>query len=150
MLYLFCNSLIWNSKLPVFVAIKCIDFRRSAKNSSLTLQFHIYSRDLLLDNAKQQIKSLEVKLVSANASHQSDKKAWEMNLQNLEETWRRKTSMLSQIMMILTFFSFIFVQSIDAYQLSILIRFTLIILQSDVRHYRLKMKHPLARIYKKN
>lgn len=116
----------------------------------MTLQFHIYSRDLLLDNAKQQIKSLEVKLVSANASHQSDKEAWEMNLQNLEETWRRKTSMLSQIMMILTFFSFIFVQSIDAYQLSILIRFTLIILQSDVRHYRLKMKHPLARISKKN
>ncbi|XP_062144224.1 protein GRIP [Alnus glutinosa] len=45
-------------------------------------------RDLLLDNAKQQIKSLEVKIVSANASHQSDKEAWEMNLQNLEETWQ--------------------------------------------------------------
>lgn len=120
-LFLFWSSLIWNSKLPVFVAIKCIDFRRSINNSSLTLQFNIYSRDLLLDNAEQQIKSLEVKFVSANASHQSDKEAWEMNLQNLEETWRSKTSMLSQIMMLLTFFSCVFVQSIDAYQLSIFI-----------------------------
>lgn len=51
-------------------------------------------RDLLLDNAKQQIKSLEVKLVSANASHQSDKEAWEMNLQNLEETWRLRCEAL--------------------------------------------------------
>jgi hypothetical protein len=63
---------------------------------------------LVLNNAKQQIKSLEIKLISANASHQSDKEAWEMNLQNLEETWRRKTSMLSQIKMILTIFSFLF------------------------------------------
>ncbi|KAL4645687.1 hypothetical protein ACB092_02G252800 [Castanea dentata] len=45
-------------------------------------------RELVLDNAKQQIKSLEIKLNSANASHQSDKETWEMNLQNIEETWR--------------------------------------------------------------
>ncbi|KAG2695204.1 hypothetical protein I3760_07G003700 [Carya illinoinensis] len=45
-------------------------------------------RDMILDNAKQQIKNLEIKLISATASHQSDKEAWEMNLQNLEETWR--------------------------------------------------------------
>ncbi|XP_030923807.1 protein GRIP-like isoform X3 [Quercus lobata] len=45
-------------------------------------------RELVLDNAKQQIKSLEIKLDSANASHQSDKETWEMNLQNIEETWR--------------------------------------------------------------
>ncbi|KAK9990023.1 hypothetical protein SO802_025008 [Lithocarpus litseifolius] len=45
-------------------------------------------RELVLDNAKQQIKSLEIKLNSANASHESDKETWEMNLQNMEETWR--------------------------------------------------------------
>ncbi|XP_030975755.1 protein GRIP-like isoform X2 [Quercus lobata] len=45
-------------------------------------------RELVLDNAKQQIKSLEIKLNSANASHQSDKETWEMNVQNIEETWR--------------------------------------------------------------
>ncbi|KAG6646355.1 protein GRIP [Carya illinoinensis] len=45
-------------------------------------------RDMILENAKQQIKNLEIKLISATASHQSDKEAWEMNLQNLEETWR--------------------------------------------------------------
>ncbi|KAM4118583.1 hypothetical protein ACB094_02G214400 [Castanea mollissima] len=48
----------------------------------------IKERELVLDNAKQQIKSLEIKLNSANASHQSDKETWEMNLQNIEETWR--------------------------------------------------------------
>nr|XP_023929292.1 protein GRIP [Quercus suber]POE89660.1 protein grip [Quercus suber] len=45
-------------------------------------------RELVLDNAKQQIKSLEIKLNSANASHHLDKETWEMNLQNIEETWR--------------------------------------------------------------
>jgi hypothetical protein len=51
-------------------------------------------RELVLNNAKQQIKSLEIKLISANASHQSDKEAWEMNLQNLEETWRLRCEAL--------------------------------------------------------
>ena len=31
------------------------------KKTDLTLQLHIYSRELVLDNAKQQIKSLEIK-----------------------------------------------------------------------------------------
>ena len=61
---------------------------------------------LVLDNAKQQIKSLEIKLNSANASHQSDKETWEMNLQKIEETWRSKTSILSQIKMWGTSFPF--------------------------------------------
>ena len=74
-------------------------FGLRTKKSDLTLQLHIYSRELVLDNAKQQIKSLEIKLNSANASHQSDKETWEMNLQNIEETWRSKTSILSQIKM---------------------------------------------------
>ncbi|XP_022741967.1 protein GRIP-like isoform X2 [Durio zibethinus] len=45
-------------------------------------------RDAALDNAKQHIKSLEMNLDSANARHQSEKAAWEIDLKNLEETWQ--------------------------------------------------------------
>uniref|UniRef100_A0A2P2KYN3 Protein GRIP n=1 Tax=Rhizophora mucronata TaxID=61149 RepID=A0A2P2KYN3_RHIMU len=47
-------------------------------------------RDAFLNSAKQQIKSLEIKLDSANARLQSEKEAWEINLQNLEETWQMR------------------------------------------------------------
>ncbi|XP_041016605.1 protein GRIP isoform X2 [Juglans microcarpa x Juglans regia] len=58
------------------------------QNALANYDKELKERDMILDNAKQQIKNLEIKLISANASHQSDKEAWEMNLQNLEETWR--------------------------------------------------------------
>ncbi|KAG5530045.1 hypothetical protein RHGRI_030416 [Rhododendron griersonianum] len=45
-------------------------------------------RDDALSTAEQQIKSMEMKLNSANAQYHSEKKSWEINLQNLEETWR--------------------------------------------------------------
>ncbi|KAI4314638.1 hypothetical protein L6164_027526 [Bauhinia variegata] len=44
-------------------------------------------RDTALENAKQQRKSLEMKLDSTNAQHQKEKEAWELSLQNVEETW---------------------------------------------------------------
>ncbi|XP_022145270.1 protein GRIP isoform X1 [Momordica charantia] len=45
-------------------------------------------RDSALDDAKQNIKSLEMKLESVNLHLHSEKEAWEQNLQNLEESWR--------------------------------------------------------------
>ncbi|PPR93371.1 hypothetical protein GOBAR_AA27296 [Gossypium barbadense] len=51
----------------------------------------IAERDAALENTKQQIKSLESNLHSANARHQSEKAAWEIDLKNLEETWRCNT-----------------------------------------------------------
>ncbi|KAK6922514.1 hypothetical protein RJ641_010818 [Dillenia turbinata] len=43
--------------------------------------------DEALSNAEQQIKMIAMKLDSAHARHQSDKEAWEISLQNVEETW---------------------------------------------------------------
>lgn len=53
------------------------------------------TRDAALSSAKQQIKSIEKKLDSANARYQSEKEAWEINLQNLEETWRLRCEALA-------------------------------------------------------
>lgn len=61
----------------------------------LNFQFYIYDRDAILSNAKQQIKSLETKLDYVNRRHLSDKEAWELNLHNLEETWRCNVSFLT-------------------------------------------------------
>lgn len=55
---------------------------------------HTFYRDAALNNAMQQIKSLETKLDSTNAHHRSAKEAWEVNLSNLEETWRGNISVL--------------------------------------------------------
>ncbi|XWS33939.1 hypothetical protein CRYUN_Cryun22dG0126100 [Craigia yunnanensis] len=52
-------------------------------------------RDAALDNAKHQIKSLEMNLHSANAHHQSEKAAWDIDLKNLEETWRFRCEALT-------------------------------------------------------
>ncbi|RVW32889.1 Protein GRIP [Vitis vinifera] len=53
------------------------------------------AKDAALSSAKQQIKSIEKKLDSANARYQSEKEAWEINLQNLEETWRLRCEALA-------------------------------------------------------
>ncbi|KAJ7953212.1 protein GRIP [Quillaja saponaria] len=50
--------------------------------------YELTERETSLDNAKLQIKSLEINLDSANSRHQSEKEAWELNLQNIEETWQ--------------------------------------------------------------
>ncbi|TYG98405.1 hypothetical protein ES288_A10G115100v1 [Gossypium darwinii] len=55
----------------------------------------IAERDATLENTKQQIKSLESNLHSANARHQSEKAAWEIDLKNLEETWRYRCEALT-------------------------------------------------------
>ncbi|PRQ47233.1 hypothetical protein RchiOBHm_Chr2g0097461 [Rosa chinensis] len=51
-------------------------------------------RDAALNDTMQQIKSLEKKLESTNAHHRSAKEAWEVNLSNLEETWRARCETL--------------------------------------------------------
>ncbi|KAK1587300.1 hypothetical protein Q3G72_011581 [Acer saccharum] len=52
-------------------------------------------RDAALNNAKQQIKSMEIKLDSMNSNHQSEKETWEKNLQNVEETWQLRCESLT-------------------------------------------------------
>ncbi|TXG59898.1 hypothetical protein EZV62_014471 [Acer yangbiense] len=52
-------------------------------------------RDAVLNNAKQQIKSMEIKLDSMNSNHQSEKETWEKNLQNVEETWQLRCESLT-------------------------------------------------------
>jgi len=52
------------------------------------------ARDEALSTAEQQIKSMETKLSSANARYHSEKESWEINLQNLEETWRLRCEAL--------------------------------------------------------
>ncbi|KAL6959870.1 hypothetical protein U1Q18_040021 [Sarracenia purpurea var. burkii] len=54
------------------------------------------ARDAVLSTAEQQIKSMEMKLSSANVHYQSEKEAWEINLQNVEETWRLRCEALTQ------------------------------------------------------
>ncbi|KAK2373238.1 Golgi-localized GRIP domain-containing protein [Trifolium repens] len=45
-------------------------------------------RDTALENAKQQIRSLETKLDLVSAQHLREKEEWGLSLQNVEETWR--------------------------------------------------------------
>lgn len=45
-------------------------------------------RDTTLENAKQQIRSLELKLDSISAQHLKEKEEWGLSLHNVEETWR--------------------------------------------------------------
>ncbi|XP_030464104.2 protein GRIP [Syzygium oleosum] len=51
-------------------------------------------RDAALITAKQQMKTIEMNLDSMNARHQKDKEAWELDLKNLEETWRNRCEAL--------------------------------------------------------
>jgi len=48
-------------------------------------------RDTTLENVKQQIRSLEIKLDSVNAQHLKEKEEWGLSLKNVEETWRSNT-----------------------------------------------------------
>ncbi|KAH9662430.1 protein GRIP [Citrus sinensis] len=51
-------------------------------------------RDAALNNANQQIKSIEIKLDSMNTKLQVEKEAWEKNLQTVEESWRLRCELL--------------------------------------------------------
>lgn len=56
--------------------------------------YFIHYRDAALNDAKQQIRSFERKLDSSIARHQLDKESWEVNLHNVEDTWRCNTFIL--------------------------------------------------------
>ncbi|KAL6220790.1 hypothetical protein ACLB2K_008545 [Fragaria x ananassa] len=51
-------------------------------------------RDAALNSTMEEIKSLEKKLENTNAHHRSAIQAWEVNLTNLEETWRARCETL--------------------------------------------------------
>ncbi|OVA19557.1 GRIP [Macleaya cordata] len=52
------------------------------------------ARDAALSNAEQRIRSIEAKLESANGRFQSEKEAWQRNLEDVEETWRLRCKAL--------------------------------------------------------
>ncbi|KMZ68878.1 Protein GRIP, partial [Zostera marina] len=54
----------------------------------------ITARELALDDAEQRAKSFSLKLNSAKAQYQTEKEAWQKNLDALEENWRLKYSAL--------------------------------------------------------
>lgn len=60
------------------------------QNALVNHDKELAARDAALSIAKQQITSIETKLDSVNSRYQSEKEAWELNLQNLEETWQLK------------------------------------------------------------
>ncbi|KAJ1403869.1 GRIP domain [Sesbania bispinosa] len=60
------------------------DFQSAMANHEKELA----ERDTALENAKQQIRSLEIKLDSVSAQHLKEKEEWGLSLQNVEETWR--------------------------------------------------------------
>ncbi|XVF16009.1 hypothetical protein REPUB_Repub09cG0205100 [Reevesia pubescens] len=69
--------------------------RQDLQDVLLNREKELAESDAALGNAKQQIKSLEMNLDSAKAHHQSEKAAWEVDLKNLEETWRFRCKALT-------------------------------------------------------
>ncbi|XP_007046530.2 PREDICTED: protein GRIP [Theobroma cacao] len=78
-----------------FISAERDEARQDLQNVLSNHDKELAERDAALDNAKQQIKSLEVNLDSAKARHQSEKVAWEIDLKNLEETWRLRCEALT-------------------------------------------------------
>lgn len=68
-------------------------------------------RDNALENAKQQIRSLEIKLDSLSAQHLKEKEEWGLSLQNVEETWRSNTHnylVKSRLYLIFIWFAYVY------------------------------------------
>ncbi|XP_023540077.1 protein GRIP-like isoform X2 [Cucurbita pepo subsp. pepo] len=61
-----------------------LDLQNALENNDKELR----ERDSALNDATENIKSLEKRLESANLHLHSEKEAWEHSLQNLEESWR--------------------------------------------------------------
>ncbi|CAH9105897.1 unnamed protein product [Cuscuta europaea] len=64
------------------------------KESLAYNQKELAERDAALITAEKQIRSLESELNSALSAHQREKEMWEINLQNVEETWRLRCDAL--------------------------------------------------------
>ncbi|XP_047330041.1 protein GRIP [Impatiens glandulifera] len=45
-------------------------------------------RDATLASVEEKIREMEMKLTSASARHESERKTWELNLKTIEETWQ--------------------------------------------------------------
>ncbi|XP_055803200.1 protein GRIP [Solanum dulcamara] len=57
-------------------------------NTLVNHEKELSDRDEALRATEQQIRNMEMKLNSAFSAHQKEKEAWEISLQNVEETWR--------------------------------------------------------------
>ncbi|CAH9098437.1 unnamed protein product [Cuscuta epithymum] len=64
------------------------------KESLAYNQKELAERDAALITAEKQIRSLESELNSALSAHQREKEMWDINLQNVEETWRLRCDAL--------------------------------------------------------
>ncbi|KAL3377801.1 hypothetical protein AABB24_003947 [Solanum stoloniferum] len=60
------------------------------KNTLVNHEKELSDRDEAFRATEQRIRSMEMKLNSAFSAHQKEKEAWEISLQNVEETWRLK------------------------------------------------------------
>ncbi|XP_010557477.1 PREDICTED: protein GRIP [Tarenaya hassleriana] len=69
--------------------------RQDLQNALAEREKELEKRTAALKDARDQIKSIELKFDSAIARHQAEKRAWEEDLQVLEETWRRRCEVLT-------------------------------------------------------
>lgn len=60
------------------------------KSTLINHEKELLDRDEALRATEQRIRSMEMKFNSAISAHQKEKEAWEISLQNVEETWRLK------------------------------------------------------------
>lgn len=88
----FCEKLAYVIDLCLWFVVKSwIHYSNSllaVECGAITTSHFMIFRDTTLENVKQQIRSLEIKLDSVNAQHLKEKEEWGLSLQNVEETWR--------------------------------------------------------------
>ncbi|KAI4387321.1 hypothetical protein MLD38_005162 [Melastoma candidum] len=61
---------------------------RDLQNAKVNFEKELAERDEVLHKVKQQLQSMESTLKTVHEAHQKEKQAWELDLHNLEETWR--------------------------------------------------------------
>ncbi|XP_077231170.1 Golgi-localized GRIP domain-containing protein isoform X2 [Tasmannia lanceolata] len=76
-------------KLEVALAEKDMAFQ-DLQDALANHNEELAARDATLSDAEQRIRIIEKKLDSATAHYQSEKEAWQRNLENLQETWQLK------------------------------------------------------------
>ncbi|CAK9164929.1 unnamed protein product [Ilex paraguariensis] len=69
-------------------------YLQDLNNALANYDKELATRDAALGTADQHTKRIEKKLNDVLSSHQSEKEAWEINLQNVEETWRLRCEAL--------------------------------------------------------
>ncbi|GAB2251857.1 hypothetical protein Droror1_Dr00004704 [Drosera rotundifolia] len=71
---------------------------KELQDSVANLEKKLSARDAALASTEKWAKDLEMKLDSANLCYRTDKEVWELNLKNLEDSWRSKYETLREQM----------------------------------------------------